>query len=342
MMMTFQIALPSNCFSNSSVCKVDVSNAYFPSHYTYPNGTANGSTYSIDESSGIYVDGSKQTTFVMADAGTFTNSFTSGSSTTVVTFQRVKPFSVYFSQDRCAVLGNNYYGRFSIKYYSWGYNGMAAYPLSYQGANLDAFNPLSWASSFSSIGVINYSVYSSDVILSNTTTSDVKTQNAINNQTSKVEEGNQIAEQGNTIAQENSDTNKDTNNKITSFFSSFFDNLIGIFVPESGFFSQWFSDLNDFMSDKLGFLWSPFDFFITFLNGVYSGSGASGITFPELTWIDGTVIIPETTIDFNIIGGSDFNELRDKIYFATDIILLGAVIHQFYQKIKLVFEGGSD
>lgn len=181
-----------------------------------------------------------------------------------------------------------------------------------------------------------YEVSKSEYLNSlNDQVNDSGTQDAINNQTEKVQ-------QGNDIARENSDTNKDTNNKITSFFGSFFDNLVGIFVPEAGFFSQWFSELNDFMADKLGFLWSPFDFFITFLNGVYSGSGTSGITFPELTWIDGTVIIPQTTIDLNFIGGSDFNELRDKIYFATDIILLGAVIHQFYQKIKLVFEGGSD
>lgn len=156
------------------------------------------------------------------------------------------------------------------------------------------------------------------------------------------QQGNDIAEQGNDIAQENADTNKDTNNKITSFFNSFFDNLIGVFVPESGFFSQWFSSLNDFMAQKLGFLWSPFDFLISFLNGVYSGSGSASIVFPELAWIDGTVIIPRTEFSFDNIGGQSFSDLRDMIYFATDVILLGAVISQFYKKIKLVFEGGGD
>lgn len=146
----------------------------------------------------------------------------------------------------------------------------------------------------------------------------------------------------NQIAQDSNDTAHDTNNKITDFFNGFFDNLIGVFVPESGFFSQWFSDLNTFMSQKLGFLWSPFDFIISFLNGVYSGSGSASITFPELAWIDGTVIIPETQFSFDNIGGQSFTDLRDMIYFATDVILLGAVVAQFYQKIKLVFEGGSD
>lgn len=107
-------------------------------------------------------------------------------------------------------------------------------------------------------------------------------------------------------------------------------------------FSQWFSDLNDFMSEKLGFLWSPFDFMLSFLNGVYNGSGSASIVFPELAWIDGTVIIPRTEFSFDNIGGESFQDLRDMIYFATDVILLGAVISQFYKKIKLVFEGGGD
>lgn len=151
-----------------------------------------------------------------------------------------------------------------------------------------------------------------------------------------------LQETNNSIAQDNADTNKDTNNKITNFFNSFFDNLVHIFVPEDGFFSQWFSSLNDFMAQKLGFLWSPFDFMLSFLNGVYSGSGSASLVFPELAWIDGTVIIPRTDFSFDNIGGQSFQDLRDMIYFATDVILLGAVISQFYKKIKLVFEGGGD
>ena len=179
---------------------------------------------------------------------------------------------------------------------------------------------------------VSKSVYDSNV---GNKVTDSGTQNAINNQTEKVE-------QGNDIAQENADTNKDTNNKITDFFNGFFENLVHIFVPEDGFFSQWFNSLNDFMAQKLGFLWSPFDFMLSFLNGVYNGSGSASLVFPELAWIDGTVIIPRTEFSFDNIGGQSFQDLRDMIYFATDVILLGAVISQFYKKIKLVFEGGGD
>lgn len=173
-------------------------------------------------------------------------------------------------------------------------------------------------------------------------TSDKTTQSLINQQNQLQQQTIDKQTESNTIAQENSDTNKDTNNKITNFFNSFFDNLVHIFVPEDGFFSQWFNSLNDFMAQKLGFLWSPFDFLLSFLNGVYSGSGSASIVFPELAWIDGTVIIPRTEFSFDNIGGESFQSLRDMIYFATDVILLGAVISQFYKKIKLVFEGGGD
>lgn len=171
--------------------------------------------------------------------------------------------------------------------------------------------------------------YSSSVVANNSTpTQDIQ--------------GNNLQQQNNNITQDTNTTTHDTNNKITSFFNSFFDNLLHIFVPEDGFFSQWFNSLNDFMAQKLGFLWSPFDFLISFLNGVYSGGGSACLVFPELAWIDGTVIIPRTEFSFDNIGGESFTELRDMIYFATDVVLLGAVVSQFYKKIKLVFEGGGD
>ena len=50
------------------------------------------------------------------------------------------------------------------------------------------------------------------------------------------------------IQEKTEDTNETTHSifdSISDFFGSFFDNLIGVFVPEDGFFTTWFNNLND-------------------------------------------------------------------------------------------------
>ena len=77
-----------------------------------------------------------------------------------------------------------------------------------------------------------------------------------------------------------SDTATDTNTKITDFFGSFFDNLLHIFVPEDGYFGEWFDKVNTLLSDKLGMLYAPFDLVISTLQAIYSSSTTeSGIPF---------------------------------------------------------------
>ena len=142
---------------------------------------------------------------------------------------------------------------------------------------------------------------------------------------------------GNELQKEQNETSKGILGKITEFFASFFENLKGLFVPEDGYFSDFFTRLNDFFSEKLGMLYAPIDMFITFLNTIKDASSTdSGITFPELAW-DGTVIIPETKFSFSTIT-KDFPDLQEKIYFVTDVILVGAVLWLLQVKLKEVLE----
>lgn len=151
------------------------------------------------------------------------------------------------------------------------------------------------------------------------------------------QKNNDLQEKNNELQKEQNETNKSILGKITDFFGSFFDNLKGLFVPEEGYFSDFFTRLNDFFSEKLGMLYAPIDIFITFLNTIKDASSSdSGITFPELAW-DGTVIIPETKFSFNTIT-KDFPDLQEKIYFVTDVILVGAVLWLLQVKLKEVLE----
>ena len=342
--VTWEFSMSGNSYRsyNKPNIELNISNAYIPIGGVYNTSLGvNFSTFSFDSNSGVFLNGNRVGFFSFPNTSDFSMSSTGVDGNNSVThdnyyFAYMRNVSVVVPMSSAQYLseGDVYIFRPSFTVFA----DSMSYALIGISSSSGVFNHGSPKRTWDNVSnfplATCYFKETSSSVSSSVSTSDTGTQNAINNQTNTIQEGNDIAQEGNDIAE-------DTNNKITSFFSSFFDNLIGVFVPESGFFSQWFSDLNTFMSQKLGFLWTPFDFIITFLNGVYSGSGSSSITFPELAWIDGTVIIPQTQFSFDNFGGQSFIELRDMIYFATDVILLGAVVSQFYQKLKLVFEGGS-
>lgn len=128
-------------------------------------------------------------------------------------------------------------------------------------------------------------------------------------------------------------------NKITTFFNNFFSGLINalvsVFVPEDGYFKDYFDRLNKFFSEKLGMLYAPIDMFVKLLNGIKGASGTdTGIVFPGLKWED-TYIIPKQTISLSAYS-KQVPEIQQKIYFVTDIIMVGAVLLLLQNKLKEV------
>ena len=131
---------------------------------------------------------------------------------------------------------------------------------------------------------------------------------------------------------------------IKNFFGSFFSNIINsfisLFVPSSDFFSDWFDDVNTLLSDKLGMLYAPFDLLISTLQAVYSAdSTESGIPFPGIEW-DGTYLVEPFTFYFSSLG-QQFNDLREAVYFGTDVIFLFAFLYLLQKKIALVITGSE-
>lgn len=127
--------------------------------------------------------------------------------------------------------------------------------------------------------------------------------------------------------------------KITTFFNNFFSGLINalvsVFVPEDGYFKDYFDRLNKFFSNKLGMLYTPIDMFVKLLNGIKVASGTdTGIVFPGLKWED-TYIIPKQTISLSAYS-KQVPEIQQKIYFVTDIIMVGAVLLLLQNKLKEV------
>lgn len=128
---------------------------------------------------------------------------------------------------------------------------------------------------------------------------------------------------------------------IKSWFGAFFDNLIGVFVPEDGFFTDWFSRVNSLLSAKLGMLYAPFDLIISILTAVYGSSGTfTGIPIPEIAW-EGTVLIPAQILTFQSLLGNHFSTLQGYVYFGTDVVLLWAFLVLLQRKITLIFRGSE-
>ena len=98
---------------------------------------------------------------------------------------------------------------------------------------------------------------------------------------------NSTLEEGNDIASDTNTTTHSIFDSISSFFGSFFSNLVGVFVPEDGFFTTWFNNLNTLLTNKLGILYYPFSVFIDVCNRLVTAVAGNQpndpvIYFPEL------------------------------------------------------------
>lgn len=146
-------------------------------------------------------------------------------------------------------------------------------------------------------------------------------------------------------------TNPDPNGKglfetISDFFGSFFDNIINsfksLFIPEDGFFTDWFTMLNTLLEAKLGMLYAPFGLIISLLTAIMSADSTEvGIPIPEISWTsDGvkTVLIEAQNFTFSSLG-ENFNDLRDKVYFATDTVIIFAFLMLLQAKVRHIING---
>lgn len=168
----------------------------------------------------------------------------------------------------------------------------------------------------------------------------------------------------NTLNATEQDTNETTHSifdSISDFFGSFFSNLIGVFVPEDGYFNNWFDRVNTLLTNKLGILYYPFSVFIeifTRLNTALSADqqNTCPIVFPEVgITIQGTryVFIQRQTVDlinYNIqLGNADTSNssmfgLTSLIWVVrrfTSILLVIGFLNMCINKVKLILRGSE-
>lgn len=156
--------------------------------------------------------------------------------------------------------------------------------------------------------------------------------------------------------EENTKTNKniferigDILSYINPFSENFFgkklvelilDGLRGLFVPEDGFFDTYFTDLKNWFSDRLGFLWTPFDIIIDILNKILNINFSEPIFhIPEIDEpFSGSKLISEYEYNLNsLLENNTFKNIHDIYFVCVDAVIIFALINLARKKIEEVF-----
>lgn len=156
--------------------------------------------------------------------------------------------------------------------------------------------------------------------------------------------------------EENTKTNKNIFEKIgdiLSYINPFSDNffgkklvelildgLKGLFVPEDGFFDTYFSDLKNWFSDRLGFLWTPFDIIIDILNKILNINFSDPIFhIPEINEpFTGSKLISEYDYNLNdLLDNEVFKNIHNIYFIGVDAVIIFALINLARRKIEEVF-----
>lgn len=180
--------------------------------------------------------------------------------------------------------------------------------------------------------------------------SNKETQNTIKEQTTAI--NNQTEE-----IKKQHETSKNIFQKIgemLSYINPFSENFFGrklvelilnglksLFVPEEGFFSEYFNELRDWFSDRLGFLWAPFDFIIEVLNRIANINFSEPIIdIPEIKEpFTNKTLISATTFNFNsLLENETLKNVHDIYLFGVDFIICLGLYNLAKNKMEGVFK----
>lgn len=110
--------------------------------------------------------------------------------------------------------------------------------------------------------------------------------------------------------------------------------LKSLFIPDEEYFSGLFDRLHQFFSDRLGFLYVPFDLLIRLLDAIKDADTAfAGIPFPGIRageW----VLLEPMTVTFDILN--EFPELVQALHFITSVVMISALLNLLHRKMEEV------
>lgn len=147
---------------------------------------------------------------------------------------------------------------------------------------------------------------------------------------------------GNQAIQDNADQNADKiTDKLeetkTGIISGLLDGLKGLFIPDAEYFTGLFNELNEFFSQKFGFLYTPIELLFNLLDVFMSASTDNAkLVFPGFT-IMGQTVWTDIEFDLGAFIKQNFPVLQSALFFGSDMLLLFAFLDLLYAKYMEVF-----
>lgn len=200
-------------------------------------------------------------------------------------------------------------------------------------------------------------IYSSVTFQISGLTSDEEIKNSQDVTNDKLDEqNNKLDEQTNAIKESNEtnkgiwETIKDILSYINPFSENFFvykliellvDAIKSLFIPSDDFFGNYFTDLKEWFSDRLGFLFYPFELIIDILTKILSINFSEPIfNVPNISEpFTGHKIINAITFNLNsLLENNIFNTVHSIYFICVDAFITFKLVNLFKRKYEEVTE----
>lgn len=162
-------------------------------------------------------------------------------------------------------------------------------------------------------------------------------------------------DQTNQKLDEANETNKgiwDTIKKVLSYINPFSENFFvyklidllieaikSLFIPSDDFFSTYFTNLQNWFSDRLGFLFYPFELIIDILNDMLNiNFSEPQFTIPDINEpFTGNKLISSTTFNFNdLLNNNVWNTVHNIYLILVDVAIVFGLVNLFHKKYEEV------
>lgn len=166
-----------------------------------------------------------------------------------------------------------------------------------------------------------------------------ETNSRLDDQNKKLDEQNEKLDEQNKTSKGIWDTIKEVLSYINPFSENFFvyklislliDAIKSLFIPSDDFFSNYFTNLKDWFSDRLGFLFYPFELIMDILDKIVNINFSDPVIhIPDINEpFTNNKLISATTFDFNsLLSNSILKNIHDIYLVGVDVVIVIALVN---------------
>ena len=203
-------------------------------------------------------------------------------------------------------------------------------------------------------GLYDYKKFDENFDCSHFSTSDTFSADELNkqmqqSQNNKLDEQNKKLDEQNKTSKGIWDTLKDLLSYINPLSENFFvykliellvDAIKSLFIPSDGFFNDFFTNLKEWFSDRLGFLFYPFELLIDLLNRILNiNLNEPTFSIPEVREPStGNVLFYEKKFNFNdiLLQNEAFETMHNIYFIIVDAIVVFGLVNLIKKKLEEV------